>query len=56
MPVYPRGIIMEIKLKVVCRAKGCRIESVPLIRLREAGSRRRRPWRLKDDHLILEAF
>ena len=47
---------MEIKLKVVCRAKGCRIESVPLIRLRKARSRRRRSWRFEDGMLILEAY
>jgi hypothetical protein len=47
---------MEIRLKVVCRAKGCRIESVPWTRLQKAESRRRKSWRFEDDFLILEAY
>jgi hypothetical protein len=46
----------KIRLFVRVRAQGCRIESVPMRRLVELSSYRKRRWEFKDGWLILEAF
>ena len=46
----------KVRLFVRVRAQGCRIESVPLKRLVELASYRKKRWEFKDGWLILEAF
>jgi hypothetical protein len=46
----------RIKLFVVVRGHGCRIESVPLKRLTELSVYHKRRWSLVDGWLVLEAF
>lgn len=46
----------KIRLFVRVRAQGCRIESIPMRRLVELSSYRKRRWSLVDGWLILEAF
>lgn len=46
----------KVRLFVRVRKQGCRIESVPLKRLLELSSFRKRRWELRDGWLILEAF
>jgi hypothetical protein len=46
----------KVRLFVVVRAQGCRIESVPLKRLVELSGYRKRRWEFEDGWLVLEAF
>ena len=46
----------KLRLFVRAREQGARIESVPLKRLVELASYRKKRWEFKDGWLILEAF
>lgn len=46
----------KVRLLLVVRASGCRIESVPLRRLRALSEYRKLRWHLDGDWLILEGF
>ena len=48
--------MVKIRLFVLVRKQGCRIESVPVRRLVELSSYRKRRWDFEDGWLILEAF
>ena len=45
-----------MRLFVVVREQGCRIESVPLKRLVELSGYRKTRWSYEDGWLVLEAF
>jgi len=46
----------KLRLFIRVRRQGCRIESVPMRRLVELSSFRKRRWEFEDGWLILEAF
>lgn len=50
------GNLGKVRLFVRVRAQGCRIESVPVKRLAELASYRKKRWEFKEGWLILEAF
>lgn len=49
-------VLAKVRLFVRVREQGGRIESVPLKRLVELSSYRKRRWEFRDGWLILEAF
>lgn len=46
----------KVRLFVVVRGHGCRVESVPLKRLVLLSGYRKRRWSFEDGWLVLEAF
>jgi len=49
-------VLGKVRLFVRVREQGCRIESVPMKRLAELASYRKKRWSFEDGWLILEAF
>ncbi len=48
--------MVKVRLFVRARVQGARIESVPVKRLAELASYRKRRWEFKEGWLVLEAF
>ena len=46
----------KIRLYIKCRKQGCRIDSIPLIRLKELAGFKVKTWEFKDGWLTLEAI
>jgi hypothetical protein len=49
-------VLGKVRLHISVRAQGCRIESIPLSRLKQLSGYRKRRWNYEDGWLILEAF